>query len=239
MKKTIRAYFRQKPFKSMKDFYVPVAVHKGRLRMSDVIDRMIDRGSLGKETIAAIINNFHETAMELAADGYNVDAGLVYLRAMITGTNSSHEIDHKLNKVVISAIPGKELLKAGEETIIELGQTKNVYKGIMGIGLPNCRDGVITERSSVKIYGNHIKIVGEEPVCGVFFIHTETKAIIQVPSNFIMDNFPQSLLLMLPDALVAGTYQLKITTYYSGNSNLLKQPKTYEYAQPVVIHPKV
>lgn len=73
----------------------------------------------------------------------------------------------------------------------------------------------------------------------VFFIHAETKAIIQVPSNFIMDNFPQSLLLMLPDALVAGTYQLKITTYYSGNSNLLKQPKIYEYAQPVVIHPRV
>lgn len=238
MKKTIRAYFRQKPFKSMKDFYVPVAVHKGRLRMSDVIDRMIDRGSLGKETIAVIINNFHETAMELAADGYNVDAGLVYLRAMITGTNSSHEIDHKLNKVVISAIPGKQLLKAGEETIIELGQTKNVYKGIMGIGLPNRQDAEIIERASVKIYGNHIKIVGEDPACGVFFIHTETKEVVQVPSNFIMDNFPQSLLLMLPDALVAGTYQLKITTYYSGNSNLLKQPKTYEYAQPVVIHPK-
>lgn len=143
--------------------------------MSDVIDRMIDRGSLGKETIAAIINNFHETAMELAADGYNVDAGLVYLRAMITGTNSSHEIDHKLNKVVISAIPGKELLKAGEETTIELGQTKNVYKGIMGIGLPNRRDAEITERASVKIYGNHIKIVGEEPACGCFLFMLKRK----------------------------------------------------------------
>jgi len=101
----------------MKDFYVPVAVHKGRLRMSDVIDRMHDRGSLGKETIATIINSFHETAMELAADGYNVDAGLVYLRAMITGTNSSHEIDQKVNKVVISACYG------GNSTLLKKPKT--------------------------------------------------------------------------------------------------------------------
>lgn len=239
MKKTIRAYFRQKPFMSMKDFYMPVAVHKGRLRMSDVIDRMSDRGPYSKDTIAHLINNFHETAMELAADGYNVDAGLVYLRAMITGTSNSHEIDHKQNKVVISAIPGKQLLKAGEETTIELGQTKNVYKGIMGIGLPNRRGEEITERDSVKIYGSHIKIAGDDPACGVFFISVETKEAIKVPANFIFDNLPQSLLLVLPDELMAGTYQLKITTRYSGNSTLLKQPKTYEYSQPVVIHPKV
>lgn len=223
----------------MKDFYVPVAVHKGRLRMSDVIDRMHDRGSLGKETIASIINSFHETAMELAADGYNVDAGLVYLRAMIRGTNSSHEIDQKVNKVVISAIPGKQLQKAGDKTTIRVGQSKNVYKGVMGVYLPNRRDAEITEKSMVKISGNHIKIVGENEACGVFFIHAETKETIQVPENHIIDNFPQSLLLMLPDALVAGTYQLKITTCYGGNSTLLKKPKTYEFALPVVIHQKL
>lgn len=239
MKKTIRAYFRQKPFKSMKDFYEPVAVHKGRLRMSDVIDRMNDRGPYSKETIASLINNFHETAMELAADGYNVDAGLVYLRAMITGTSNSHEIDHKVNKVVIAAIPGKKLQKAGEETTIELDQSKNVYKGVMGIGLPNRRGEEIRETDTVKIYGTHIKIAGEDPACGVFFVSTETKKSIKVPAKYIFDNFPQSLLLMLPEELVAGSYQLKITTRYSGNSTLLKQPKTYEYTKSVVIHPKV
>lgn len=239
MKKTIKAYFRQKPFKSMKDMFMPVAVHKGRLRMRDVIDRMNDRGTYSKETIENLVNNFHETAMELAADGYNVDAGLVYLRAMITGTNSAHEIDHKINKVVISAIPGKKLQKAGEQTKIELGRHKNVYKGVMGIGLPNLRDADITERSMVKIYGNHLKIAGEHPACGVFFIHAETKEAIQVPANPIVDNFPQSLLLILPEELVAGTYQLKITTCYGGNATLLKKPKIYEYAQPVVIHPRV
>lgn len=239
MKKTIRAYFRQKPFKSMKDMFMPVAVHKGRLSMRDVIDRMTERGSLGKETIEILVNNFHETAMELAADGYNVDAGLVYLRAMITGTNSAHEIDHDMNKVVISAIPGKKLQKAGEQTKIELGRHKNVYKGIMGVGLPNQQGAEITERSMVKIFGNHLKIAGEHPGCGVFFIHAETKKVIQVPMNYIVDNFPQSLLLILPDELVAGTYQLRITTCYGGNATLLKKPKIYEYAQPVVIHPRV
>lgn len=233
------AYFRQKPFKSMKDFFEPVAVHKGRMRMSDVIDRMNDRGTYSKETITHLINNFHETAMELAADGYNVDAGLVYLRAMITGTSNSHEIDHKLNKVVIAAIPGKQLQKAGEETTIMAGHTKNLYKGVMGINLPNRYGEEIKERDTVKISGTHIKIVGEDPACGVFFISAETKAAIKVPANHFFDNFPQSLMLVLPDELVAGTYQLKITTCYGGNARLLKKPNTYEYSLPVVIHPKV
>ena len=239
MKKTIKAYFRQKPFKSMKDTYVPVAVHKGRLRMRDVIDRMNSRSSLDNETIAIIINTFHQTALEFAADGYNVDAGLVYLRATITGTNSTHQIDRKVNKVVISTIPSKQLLKAGDQTTILVGQTKNVYKGISSINMPNRRDSVIFERSTVKISGNHIKIVGEDPACGVFFIHAETKEIIQVPANYIVDNFPKSLLLLLPETLSAGTYQLKITTSYGGNSRLLMKPKTYEYSQPVEIQPKV
>lgn len=80
--------------------------------------------------------------MERAADGYNVDAGLVYLRAMITGTSSTNKIDYKLNKVVIAAIPGKKLQKAGEETTIMAGHSKNLYKGVMGISLPNRYGGV-------------------------------------------------------------------------------------------------
>jgi len=49
-------------------------VHAGggaqrRLRVRDVIDRMNDRGTYSKETIENLVNNFHETAMELAADG--------------------------------------------------------------------------------------------------------------------------------------------------------------------------
>lgn len=237
MKKSIRAYFRQKPFMSMKDIYMPVAVHNGRLRMDDVIDRMTGRGSFSKETIASIVNAFHTTAIELAADGYNVDAGLVYLRATITGTSNSHQIDPKLNKVVISTIPGKQLQKAGEETSIIVGQSKNVYKGIMAVNRPNLHDAVINERSNLKIIGNHIKIAGDDPACGVFFVHTETNEIIQVPANHIIDNFPKSLLLLLPDSLHAGTYQLRITTSYGGNSQLLKKPKTYEYFLPVVVHP--
>ena len=158
---------------------------------------------------------------------------------MITGTSNSHEIDHKLNKVVIAAIPGKQLQKAGEETTIMAGHTKNLYKGVMGINLPNRYGEEIKERDTVKISGTHIKIVGEDPACGVFFISEETKEAIKVPANFIFDNFPQSLLLMLPDELVAGSYQLKITTCYGGNARLLKKPKTYEYSLPVVIHPKV
>ena len=238
MKKTIKAYFRQKPFKSIKDSYVPVPVHKGRMLMKDVIARMNYRSTWDEASIAVIIDSFHQTAMDLAADGYNVDAGLVYLRAMITGTNSTHQIDRKLNKVVVAAIPGKKLRKAGEKTTIIVGNNRNVYKGMDNIRMPNRRDSTIFEGSVVKITGNHIKIAGDEPICGIRFINNETKEIIHVPASHIYDNFSKSLLIKLPAELKAGNYTLQISTTFCGTVRLLKKPKTYELFRPVVIVPE-
>jgi hypothetical protein len=45
---------------------VVVAVHKGRLRMHDMIDRMRDRGSLSKETISSTIHSYPTASQALA-----------------------------------------------------------------------------------------------------------------------------------------------------------------------------
>ncbi|MFA6572479.1 MAG: DUF4469 domain-containing protein [Bacteroidota bacterium] len=238
MKKIIKAYLTEKPIKTMKDYFVPVAVRKGKAGMDDIITRMkYELPFIDPATMANVIRVFNQTAGEMAAEGYNVDTGLVYLRAAVTGTNKQYKLDAKINKVVISAIPGKMLRKVASQTKVQLATKRGKAKNITYIDVPNQRGMPLREKGMVRIVGTQLKIMGEFPSCGIHLLNTETKETFNIQKYSIVYNYPKTIIFQLPDELKAGTYTLQITTAYCGTSRLLVKPVTHSYQQPVHVLP--
>jgi hypothetical protein len=237
MKKTIKAYIADKPLKSMPGKFVPVPVRKGKVGVDQIINAMkYDLPFMEPHTIRSVIETFNRIAAELAADGYNVDTGLVYLRAEIKGTLSKYKLNHSDSKVVISAIPGKKLREVTEETTLQLTHQRGKTKGITYVTATNQQSGEpVTERSIIRIRGHEIKIMGNAAMCGVFLKNTETMEIFQLTNKMLLLNFPKELIFQLPPAITAGKYQVKIVTAFCGTSRLLVKPRTFNHDKPLTV----
>jgi hypothetical protein len=240
MKKTVNAYLTSKPFKSMKNHLIPVPIRKGKAGMAEIIARMkSELPFLDKVTIESVIRVFNQKAIEMVTDGYNVDTGLVYLRPMITGTTNQFELDAEENKLIISAMPGKALRREAAETKIKLTRRNIKVKGIWFVNNATEKNKPMSETGLVRVTGINVKIMGDFPVCGLWFYNTKTKQSYHLDQQKMFDNYPKSLLFVLPHELPAGTYTLKLVTCYCGTSRLLVNPVEYPYTNTVEILPAI
>jgi hypothetical protein len=97
----------------------------------------------------------------------------------------------------------------------------------------------IREKGAVRITGINVKIMGDFPECGLWFYNTQTKQSYQLNREQMYDNYPKTLLFMLPDEIPAGTYTLKLVSCYCGTSRLLVKPVEYLFREAVEILPTI
>lgn len=238
MKKTVNAYLANKPFKSMKNQLVPIPIRKGKVGLDEIIARMQrELPFLDQVTIESVIRVFNQKAVEMVTDGYNVDTGLVYLRPMITGTTNQFELNADENKLVISAMPGKALRLEATKTNIQLSRRNMKVKGIWFVRNAKDTNMPIREKGAVRITGINVKIMGDVAECGLWLYNTETKQSYHLNREQMYDNYPKTLLFILPDEIPAGTYTLKLKSCYCGTSRLLVKPAEYHFREAVEILP--
>lgn len=238
MKKTVKAYMKSKPFASIKDKFVPVPIRKGKYGVNDIIDRIkSELPFVDKATMASVINVFNKKAVEMVSDGYNIDTGLVYLRPMITGTADEYTLDATVNRLTISAIPGKDLRHAAAQTKIKLSNQQDRPKGIWYVLNVVDKSETYREKSALRVGGINVKVMGDFPECGLWLYNTTTKQTFQITKEMIYYNFPKTIMFVLPPEIPAGTYTLKLVTCYCGTSRLLIEPKEFPYGQKVEILP--
>ena len=86
---------------------------------------------------------------------------------------------------------------------------------------------LVTSGGVVEIRGYNLKIEGDDPSCGLWFIHsngTDYKA------SVIIENKPSKIIAMIPNMPDGiGLCQLKLVTQFSGSSKWLKTPKQFVY----------
>lgn len=238
MKKTVKAYMKSKPFESIKDKFVPIPIRKGKYGVNDIIDRIQSEiPFVDKATMASVINVFNKKAVEMVSDGYNIDTGLVYLRPMITGSADEYKLDENLNKLTISAIPGKALRRAAAETKIKLTNQQDRPKGIWYVLNVVDKSETYREKCALRVGGINVKIMGDFPECGLWFYNTATKQSYQIRKEMIYYNFPKTIMFVLPPEITAGRYKLNLVTCYCGTSRLLIAPKEFNFNQTIEILP--
>ena len=199
------------------------------------IDLMLQRGTLMTKTDAlAVLNNIEETTAFIVGNGDGVNLPLFNVGFSLSGVfdGATDSFDPKRHRLHANISKGVVLREAEKQVKLSKINASSTQPQILEVSdsVTGKVDEVLTSGGAVEINGVNIKIAGDNAACGLFFVDengTETKAVT------IIQNKPATLISLIP-TLAAGSYQVKITTQYSG-SVLLKTPKTTIYGKTLLV----
>ena len=201
-----------------------------------LVERMLQRGSLLTKTdIVAVLNGLEETVGDIIKEGGTITMPLFHTSFSISGvfngvTDSFDPLRHAVN---INISKGTFLRNLQPEVSTEKTATPAPTNTIAEVkdSVTGEVNGKVTNGGVLEIFGSNIKICGDKPANGVYFISadgTETKVVTLVQNN------PSNLIALVP-VLEEGTYTLKVVTQFTGSSNFLKEPRTANFAHTLTI----
>ncbi len=207
---------------------------------NDFIARTVSERSLN--VTAAAMEHVTELFLKEMAyqlcDGYSINTGYFTAGTLIRGVfDSPSETFNSDKHTILFQFNQGEKLRAEipniEINILGVADASSIILQVTDIKSGTVND-LLTPGRNLKISGNKIKIAGENPANGIFFVNTSTSARTQVEINDIVTNNPSELIVIIP-VLTAGTYRLEVVTQYAGGSNLLKKPRTTELKKDLTV----
>jgi hypothetical protein len=92
-------------------------------------------------------------------------------------------------------------------------------------------NSTLTPGGMVHIAGHKIKVEGDDPACGVWFVNRADGSRVKIGEHLGV-NRPVELIGIIP-ALMAGTYRLEVVTCFTNGTRPLKEARTIT-AEPVL-----
>lgn len=93
---------------------------------------------------------------------------------------------------------------------------------------------LLTPNRNLKIRGYKLKLVGDHPEVGVYFVNEATAERTKVDATDIVTNNPSELVIVIP-ALAAGVYVLEVSSQFSGSSTPLKEVRTSRFDKVLTV----
>jgi len=200
-----------------------------------IITNMLRRGSLLTRTdIVAVLNGFEESVADIIHDGGTVNTPLFNTSFSISGLfegavdnfdSKRHKVNVNLNKGILirnaeaKVIPEKTGIIAHQLQILEV---VDIVSGKM--------NDQLTPGGVLKVWGDNIKITGDNPNCGLYFVPTSGET---VKAQVIAQNKPKSLIVLIP-MLSIGIYTIKVVTQFT-NGHFLKLPRTCHFNKMLTV----
>jgi len=212
--------------------YSALTYAKESYNKTKFIKRLLGKGTLLTETDAvAALNAIENTIIEIIEEGSILNLPLFNTSFSISGNFNGplDSFDSNRHKLNINLSKGT-LLRAAEKRVAIEKINKNLPQpNILEVkdSISSKKNEILTPGGIIEVRGNHIKISGDDPACGLWFVGNNTG----VKACTFSENKPSTLIAMIP-ALDKGEYQLKIITQHS-RSRILKTPRHYTY--PVIL----
>ena len=215
--------------------YTAKAQSSGSYDKEAIITDMLRRGSLLTRTdILAVLNGFEESIAGIIGGGGTVNTPLFNTSFSISGVfgGTIDVFDGKRHKVNVKF--NKGVLIRNAEAMIIPEKTGAIAPQLQILEVKDSVSGKVNERLTsggvLEVWGNNIKITGENPDCGLYFVPSLGEA---VKAQVIVQNKPSLLIIAIP-SLTAGTYTLKLVTQFT-NGHLLKLPRTCYFNKMLVV----
>ena len=238
MKNILKAWLRKNELTPDPNDMITVVSSAGKINKSGLIDAIMEEGiELKRETVEDVVTRYNRVAASFAARGWNVDTGLVYLRAIITGVFFGKKYDPAKNGLYVSATQGIEIRKELENTEIEiLGEKADLMDIFQVVNMQTkAADGTLTRNRNAQIEGSFLKLAGDDPAVGVFLENVDDGTVYKFDDEYIVINNPAKLLLLIPSELAVGTYRLKIVTQFASSGHQLKTPREAVFGQELTL----
>lgn len=217
------------------DDYTAKTQSLGSYDKEAIITNMLWRGSLLTRTdIVAVLNGFEESIANIIHDGGTVNTPLFNTSFSISGKfeGGVDNFDHKRHKVNVNINKGILIRNAEAKVIPE--KTSAIAPQLQILEVKDSVSGKVNERLTpggvLEVWGNNIKITGDHPECGIYFVPESGEA---VKVQVIAQNKPSSLILAIPK-LTASTYTLTLVTQFT-NGHLLKLPRTCYFNKMLIV----
>ena len=229
----IRAYLYDNALTENTNDFVAKVVSERSVTIGDICRVSVARGGadISEAAMEHAVTLWMKEMAYMLCDGFSVNAGWFTANARIKGAfnSPSESFNPQKHSVVFDFVQGA-LLRKGLESlevdILGLADSLLAIVQVTDVKTGSINDKLTPERI-LKINGQKLKIMGNSPEVGVFFIQIETEERYKVePSDMVVNN-PSELMVMIPP-LPTGQYKVEVATQYSG-SNLLKEPRTFVY----------
>ena len=235
----LRAWLKANRLTADPSDYTAVPDLNGTYNVRSIVDALQMEGmEIQAETAVDIITRFNRKAAEFVTGGYSVNTGLVVMQPRIRGKfTESETYTPGKHRVYISVQQGVELRKATQQATVEL-------QGVLQSGISvryvkdvstDKTDGTVTRGKNVIIGGYYLKLAGDDPSVGVTLTNKATSTATRLADKDIVRNTPSELLVLIPDSLPAGKYELSVTSQYASGSKFLKTPRTATYKGEITI----
>ena len=234
----LRAWLKANKLTADPSDYTAVPDLNGTYNVRSLVEALQAEGmEIQAETAVDIITRFNRKAAEMTTSGYSVNTGLVVMQPRIRGKFTSQTFDPQKHKVYISVRQGVAMRKAIADATVEIqGEQESKMTIYLVEDLStDTPTNSLTKGKNARILGAMLKIDGEDPSVGVTFTHTATKTATRVDRKDVVRNKPSELVILVPDTLAAGKYQVSVTTQFSGGSKPLKAPRTATYKGEITI----
>jgi hypothetical protein len=214
------------------DFTIRIATEKA-LDVHDVSKSATSRGgaNMTPETMTNAVELWFKEMAFRACDGFPINTRWFTVQPNVKGVaNSPNEkfnpakhtlsFDFRQGSLMRKELQGVEVQILGVASSgLSIAQVTDIRTGSV--------NDLLTPGRNLRISGTRLRIAGENPENGVWFINLETQERTKVEEQDIATNNPSELMIIIP-ALTEGTYQLAVTTQLSsgGANQLLKEPGT-------------
>lgn len=185
---------------------------------------------LRRETILHVFELEKRVIKRLLMSGHAVNTGLYHASVAFRGLIQNSRWDAEENEIVVNFNPGADLREAIRHTQVNILGAKPAGISVTGVQdvATKADNASATAGRAFTLTGRNIRIAGQDPAVGLTLIAedgTETT----VTADLWVINNPSTVTFIIPAQMEAGTYTLRLTTQFSGNSaRLLKTPRTIE-----------
>ena len=228
MKNNLKIWLRKLDLTPDPNDYAAVVSYMGNVNKQKVIDALIAEGTdLKRETIEDVVNRYNRLCAFYALQGWTVDTGLVYMRAIVTGPFYNKKIDPARNSIYVSVTQGVDVRREVADTKIEiLGEAPDTMYILQVVNTQSkMPDGTLTRGRTATIEGAYLKIAGDNPACGVYLTNVDTDVETKLPEDHLASNLPSKLMILVPAEIPTGNYRLKVVTQFTSASRLLNSPR--------------
>jgi hypothetical protein len=239
MRNILKVWLRKNELTPDPNDMAAVVSSAGKINKSGLIDAIMEEGiELKRETVEDVVTRYNRVSASFAARGWNVDTGLIYLRATVTGTFFGKKFDPAKNGLYVSATQGMEIRKELADTEVEvLGEMPDVMQIYQVTNLQTkAADGTLTRGRNAEVDGAYIRITGDDPAVGIYLESTDgSRLSYKLDADLIVVNNPSKLILLIPAEWQPGVYQLKIVTQFTGSSKQLVAPRQVVFSQELTV----
>ena len=220
--------------------FIARTVSERSLNVKQICEAAVNRG--GADVTAAAMEHATELFLKEMAyqlcDGFSVNAGYFTAGTQIRGVFDSptESFNSQKHNILFQFNQGEKLraeIPNIEINILGVADASSIILQVKDIKSGTVND-ILTPGRNLKVNGSKIKVAGDNPANGIFFVNTTDNSRTQVEATDVVVNNPSELIVIIP-ALATGIYTLEVVTQYTSNSTLLKEPRTAAFDKSLTV----